>query len=69
MKTFIKISEDVIVNVRNVIKIIKATIEVNDKLKYVIKYYTTDLINITQYFVSKEERDLFFNNVCSDLMY
>lgn len=69
MKTFIKISEDTIVNLRNVIKIIKATIEVNDKPKYIIKYYTTDLIHINQYFVSKEERDLFFNNICYDLMY
>ena len=69
MKTFIKISEDTIVNVRNVIKITKTTIKVNDKTVYIIKYYTTDLMNVHQYFNSKEERDIFFKNVCSDLMY
>lgn len=69
MKTFIKISEDTIVNICNVIKIIKTTIKVNDRMVYIIRYYTTDLMHINQYFNSKEERDIFFKNVCSDLMY
>ena len=69
MKTFIKISEDTIVNINNVIKITKTIIRVNDKLRYCIEYYTTDLINNIQRFNSKEERDLFFNDICNDLMY
>lgn len=69
MKTFIKISEDIIVNLNNVVKITKSTIKVNDKTVYCIKYYTIDAIHVNQYFGSQEERDIFFKNVCSDLMY
>ena len=69
MKTFIKISEDTIININNVIKIIKTDIEVNDKIVYRIRYFTTDLIYVTQIFNSKEDRDAFFKNVCNDLMY
>ena len=69
MKTFIKISEDTIVNLNNIIKIIKTDIKVNDKIVYHIRYFTTDLIYVTQIFNSKEERDVFFKNICNDLMY
>ena len=69
MKTFIKISEDTIININNVIKIIKTDIKVNDKIVYRIRYFTIDLIYVTQIFNSKEERDSFFKNVCNDLMY
>lgn len=69
MKTFIKISEDIIVNLRNVIKIIKTTIKINDKTVYCIKYYTIDTIHVNQYFHSQEERDIFFKNICNNLMY
>ena len=63
MKTFLKISDDTIINTNNIIKIIKTNAKVNNKTVYCIKYYAT------QYFISKEERDNFFTNMCSDLMY
>lgn len=63
MKTFLKISDNTIVNINNVIKIIKTDVQVNDKIVYCIRYYTIDLIHINQYFNSKEERDNFFINV------
>lgn len=69
MKTFIKISEDTIVNTNNIIKIIKTNVKVNDKKLYCVKYYATDYIDATQYFNSKEERDSFFTNICNDLIY
>ena len=69
MKTFLKISEDIIINTNNIIKIIRTEVTVNDKIVYCIKYYATDCIDATQYFDSKEERDNFFTNICSDLMY
>ena len=69
MKTFIKISEDIIVNINNVIKIIKSTIKVSDKTVYCIVYYTIDTMHVNQYFGLQEERDIFFKNVCSDLIY
>lgn len=69
MKTFLKISENTIINLNNVIKIIKTDIKVNNKIVYCIRYYTIDLIHVNQRFNSKEERDTFFTNVCNDLMY
>lgn len=69
MKTFLKISDDTIINTNNIIKIIKTDAKVNNKTVYCIKYYATDYIDATQYFISKEERDIFFTNICSDLMY
>lgn len=69
MKTFIKISEDTIVNLNNVIKIIKTNIKVNDKIVYCIRYYTIDTIHVNQYFDSQEERDIFFKHICDDLIY
>ena len=69
MKTFLKISDDIIINVNNMVKITKSTIKVNDENKYCIRYYINITDYITQYFISKKERDIFFTNVCSDLMY
>ena len=69
MKTFIKISDNTIININNIIEIIKTEVTVNDRIVYCIKYYATDCIDATQYFNSKEERDNFFTNICNDLMY
>lgn len=69
MKTFIKISEDTIVNIRNVVKIIKTTEKMYYGNKHTIRYYINNVDYITQYFVSKEERNIFFKNICGDLMH
>lgn len=69
MKTFLKISDDTIINVNNIVKIIKTTQKINYEDKYSIRYYINITDYIIQYFTSKEERDIFFTNICSDLMY
>lgn len=69
MKTFLKISDDTIINVNNIVKITKTTERLNYGNKYGIRYYINITDYINQYFNSKEERDNFFKNVCNELMY
>lgn len=69
MKTFLKISEDSIININTIVKITKTTEKIYYGNKYTIRYYIDTTNYITQYFISKEERDIFFTNVCNDLIY
>lgn len=69
MKTFIKISEDTILNTNNIIKITKYDTNLGNNLSYCIDYYTIDNKCKKQHFNSKEERDIFFRNICDDLIY
>ena len=69
MKTFIKISDNCIINTTKVSTIFKIETEVNFKTVYIIRYRINDNYFKDQYFDSKEERDNFFKNVCDDLMY
>ena len=69
MKTFLKISDDTIINVNNIVKITKTTEQVYYGHKHTIRYYINNTDYITQFFIKKEERDTFFTNICSDLMY
>ena len=69
MKTFLKISDDCIINTTKITIIGKIKHKVNFETKYCIRYRINNDCYKDQYFDTEEKRDLFFNNICSDLMY
>lgn len=69
MKTFLKISDNCIINTTKITTINKIEHKVNFKTIYCIRYRIDNTYFKDQYFNTQDERDLFFDNICTDLMY
>ena len=69
MKTFLKISDKCIINTTKISTIIKIENRVNYEMKSGIRYRIYNDFYKDQYFDTQEERDLFFDNICNNLMY
>lgn len=68
MKTFLEISDSCIINITKITTITKFETKVNSELKYGICYNLHDDYR-NQFFNTQEERDLFFDDICNDLIY
>ena len=69
MKTFLEVSDNCIINTTKITTITKIELKVNFNTRYCIRYRIDDTHHKDQYFDTQEERDLFFNNICNDLIY
>lgn len=69
MKTFLEISDNCIINTTKITTITKIENKVNFETKYCIRYCIGNDYHKDQYFDTEEERDLFFDDICNDLIY
>ena len=69
MKTFLEISDKCIINTTKISTIVKIEDKVNSEIKFGIRYRIDNNFFKDQYFNTQEERDLFFNGICNNLIY